>query len=721
MELRILLKILYRRRAIIALISGSFLLLVALVTLMASESYEATAKITVEKTDKINAVMTGLGLQGIVLDTQVDDTVSFDTDVELLMIRPLVEGLIVDMDLRDSEGEYCEVDAFLKGGLVSKVNGKPSVTIKQYNDTALVSIAANSTIPEQAAEIANGLARMYRDARIMRMKADFGEVKTNINSSLDRMREEYYRTLRDYEVFMQRIGLGKISTALANLLDQISALEKERTEYQRSIASLSKTIDVSQKEFGKTKKIWESSHELGQNAVMSDLKEKLAGLAVELAGLGSTVTKNHPDHKRLAAQLDEITALLKNEPTFSISKKQFTLNPIYDSLYQSISENIINLKGSVVRLETVEQQLEEYKAKLLQLPALQTENTKLNLELTAQSTIYSTLLQYSMEISLAEATAVSKIRLVEPAKIPDSDKPTFPKKKVNLILGVIFGLFFAVGTALVIDYADDNVHEAQVLHHLSDKPYLGSLPYVPSLRPKTILQSSTRVAEHLRSMRDTLLFESANQEAGGLFVITSATERGGTSTTATGLAMTLAERYGETLLVDLNLRSPSLGSLTGRSKRSSGTGVAEALADNGIVPEDSFQNSSLEGLTILPAGKASDATKRLLDTPALAAFLSNLRQNFRYVVIDTPSPAFYHDAILIAREADAVVVVARAAQITATTVEHCFDKLRIAGEPMIGTVLNGEGYSLSLHRLPWTAMMSAGELLRREKRRLKRG
>ncbi|WP_339138542.1 MAG: Wzz/FepE/Etk N-terminal domain-containing protein [Candidatus Electrothrix sp. GW3-4] len=720
MELRILLKILHRRRAVLALVLISFLLLVTLITLLAPESYEATAKISVEKTDKINAVMTGLGLQGIVLDTRVDDSVSFDTDVELLMIRPLVEGLIVNMDLRDSDDEYFKVDEFLEGGLKNKIKGSPSIDIKQYNDTALVSIAASSTVPEQAAEIANRLARMYKDERIMRMKADFGEVKDNINSSLDRIRENYYRTLRDYEIFMERIGLGKISTALTNLLDQISDLEKQRSEYQRTIASLGKTIEVSKKELGKTKKLWESSHELGQNAVMTDLREKLTGLSVELAGLGITVTKNHPDHKSLTAQLDEITALLKNEPTFSISRKQFTLNPIYNSLYQSISENIIKLKGTLVLLKTVEQQLDEYKAKLLQLPALQTENTKLNMELTAQSTIYSTLLQYAMEISLAETAAVSKIRLVEPAKTPDIDEPDFPTKEVNFILGVIFGTFFAVGTALVIDYADDNVHEAQVLHHLSDKPYLGSLPYAPSLRPKTILQSSTRVTEHLRSMRDTLLFENANQQAGGLFVITSATERGGTSTVATGLAKTFAERCGETLLVDLNLRSPSLGGLTGQNKRSLVTGVAEALANNGIVTEDSFQNSSLEGLTILLAGKPSAETEKLLDTPALAILLNNLRQQFRYVIIDTPSPAFYHDAVLIAQEADAVVLVVRAAEITGAAVVHYLEKLRIIGDPIIGTVLNGEGYSLSLHRLPWITVMFAKEQLLRQYRRYKR-
>jgi tyrosine-protein kinase Etk/Wzc len=161
--------------------------------------------------------------------------------------------------------------------------------------------------------------------------------------------------------------------------------------------------------------------------------------------------------------------------------------------------------------------------------------------------------------------------------------------------------------------------------------------------------------------------------------------------------------------------------LTGRNKGSSKAGVAESLGNNGMITEDSFKSSSLEGLTILPAGKAPAEPGKLLDSPALAALLINLRQQFRYVIIDTPSPAFYHDAILIAREADAVVLVARAAQITGTSVAHTLDTLRIAGDRLVGTVLNGEGYSLALHRLPWMMVMSAGELLRRARRRLKRG
>ncbi|MCI5165481.1 MAG: hypothetical protein D3903_05165 [Candidatus Electrothrix sp. GM3_4] len=720
MEIRVLLYILYRRRVIFAVVLGFFLLSVGFLTLSAPESYEATAKITVEKTDKIGAIMTGLELSGLVLDTRVDDDVSFDTDIELLMIRPLLERLIIEMDLRDSDGEYFETSDFLDGGIKNKFKGEPSVSIKQYNYTALVSITANSTDPEQAANIANRLARLYKEERIARTKADFGEVKKNITKNLEEMRDDYYQKLQEYREFRQRTGVVSIDSTVTNLLNQIVGLENSRAEYQRNIAIHAETIAVSRQELEKTKKMWESVRELGTNNLMTDLRQRLATLSSEVAGIGVTLTKKHPDYRTLTAQADAITALLKDEPELSLSRKQFVLNPVYETLYQGISENVVDLKAMLVGLEAVDKQLAEYKERLLRLPDLQMDSAQLNMELSANSTIYSNILQYSLKIGLAESAAVSKIRLVEPAKVSDSAKPDFPKKGSNLVLGVIFGVFFAVATALVIDYSDDSIRETEQLRRLSNKVHLGSLPYSPSLtmRPNLLFRSPAKMTERLRGIRDSLLFEVKERSAGNLFLVTSATERGGASTTAVGLARMLAEQHGETLLVDLNLRSPSLGGLLKRPATRSG--VIEALNNNGAIPENSPADSPVEGLSVLLAGTRQAEPGRLIDSSALAVLLAGLRQQFRYVIIDSPSLAFYHDAAIIAKEADAVVLVVRAAEITGTTVVHCLDKLRIVGDLPVGTVLNREGYSLSLHRLPWIAVTSVSELLRSGMRKFRR-
>lgn len=722
MELRILLNILYRRRVIFALVAGFFLLLVGFITLLAPKSYEATAKISVEKPDKISAVTTGLGLQGLVLDTQVDDDdLSLDTDIELLMTRPLVERLVVDMKLRDSDGDYLEADDFIDGGFKSMLKGEPSVSIEQYNDTALVSIEADATSPDQAAEIANRLAQMYIEERIARTTADFGEVKSSIDRSLARIRDEYYNKLQAYKEFKQNTGMVSIDSAITNLLNQIVELENNRADCQRNIAVFGETIDVSRHQLEKTEKMWEAGQELSQNSLVTELRQKLADLSTQLAGLGVTVTEHHPDYKNLAVQADTVTALLKNEPELSTSRKQFALNPVYESLYKSITDNIISLKGMLVRLETVDKQLTEYKERLLRLPALQLDNSKLNMELTASSETYSTVLQYSLKIGLAESAAVAKIRLVEPAKAPKSDKPNFPNKVVNVILGVIFGGFFAVGAALTADYADNSVRETGELRRLSDKPCFGSLPYSPALtlRPGAIFQSSVIMNERLRGLRDTLLFEAGGSGAGGLFVVTSAAERGGATTVAAGLARMFAERHGDVLLVDLNLRNPALARFLARS--AAGTGVAELLSgDNQVIQDIMPGPSPAPGLSILPAGVPPDEPGRLLNSRRFAALLAELRKRFRYVIVDSPSIVLYHDALVIAGKADAVVLVVRAAATPAPVVSHCLNTLRIAGDCLVGTVLNCEGYSPALHRLPWTAAMSVSELLRRWVRRCKR-
>ncbi|MDU9048089.1 MAG: polysaccharide biosynthesis tyrosine autokinase [Candidatus Electrothrix sp. Rat3] len=721
MELRILLNILYRRRVILLFVFGLFLLLVGLITFLAPESYEATAKITIEKTDKMSTVMKGLGLEDVVLDTRVDDDVSLDTDIELLMIRPLMNQLIMDMNLRDTDGEYFDTDDFIDGGFKSKIKGTPSVTIKQYNETALVNIAATSTIPDQAAEIANRLARMYKDERISRTREDFREIKNKINISLSDIREKYYSILQTQKDFMLENSIVNLDSTITSLLGQIVSLENSRVEYHRDIEVLHKTIAASRSKLEKEEKMWESSSEVGQNSLVTELKQKSADLAAELAGLQITMTEKHPDHRSIVAQIDTITALIKKEPSLSTNKRQFTINPVYESLYQKISDNMVDLKGMLGKLETLETQLTEYRKRLLKLPVLQVKHSKLETEISVNSKIYAALLKYSIEIGLAESAAVAKIRIVEPATVPKQDNPAFPRSSVNMVLGIILGSFFAIGAALTVDYADGTVRESETLRTLSEKTHFGSLPYTPSLvmRPQLIFRSSANFTEQLRWIRDAVLFETENKHnKGKIFVVTSVSERAGASTVSAGFSRMLAERYGSTLLVDLNFRSPSVASLL--KQRFHGTGSANVLHNNGMMTDDCLQDSPVEGLSVLVSGSSSDRTEQLLDSPALSSLFTTLRQQFRYIVVDTPSLAFYYDATLIAREADTVILVVKAADATEKTVTRSLERLRIIGDRPIGTVMNYEGYTQSVLTLPCSAIIFMSELLRQGKRKSKR-
>ncbi len=703
MEIRELLKILFRRRSIIAFVAGSFLLLVGAITALAPKSYKATAKVIVEEPDKLEAIATSLGLQGLILDTRVDSEVSFDTDLELLMIGPLVNRLIVEMNLCDSEGELLKSDDFVDGGFKNKMKGQPAVSIEQYNDTALISIEADSTDPEHAAEIANRLANMYIEERITRTIDDFGEVKRVVDAGMARIRDDYFSKLNDLKDFRQRTGFINLDTVTESLLNQIVELENGRADYQRGIASFNETIKLAKAELEKTEKIWESGFELGQNTVSTDLKQRLSGLLVELSGIAVNVTEKHPDYKILRAQIDELATIVKNEPELSTARKQFTVNPVFESLYRSISENILSVQGTLARLETIEKQIGEYKERLLTLPALQNELTKLSMDVSVSSAIYSSLMEYSLKIGLAESAAAAKIRLVEPAIAPDADNPNFPKKAVNLILGIIFGVFFGVSAAFVIDYADDSVRDTNHLRNLGANPCFGSLPVSRSLRKRSILQTDDqRLMESLRNMRDTLLFESgARCSDGGIIVVASTAPGGGAGTVAAGLARALAEKGGGVALADFNLRARSRRDL--HNSKPQAAGVAESLAEGGAIPDGAIVPSQIKGLSLLAAGALTSDAGPILQDEAVDNLLKELRSRFRFVVVDAPPVGVYNDAITIAVRAEVVALVARTGAARKPDVAHCLDKLRIAGDRLVGTILNLEGYSLPLLHGPRAA------------------
>ena len=190
-------------------------------------------------------------------------------------------------------------------------------------------------------------------------------------------------------------------------------------------------------------------------------------------------------------------------------------------------------------------------------------------------------------------------------------------------------------------------------------------------------------AEAYRSLKTNIQYSSFDKEYKTI-VITSSNPGEGKSTTAGNLALTLAEGEAKVLLVDCDMRKPSIHK---KFKISNMSGTAELL-----LRKESFEdvaNFYNENLTIITAGKIPPNPSEMLSSRAMTAFIKEMKKEFKYIILDTPPLQAVTDAQVLSTKADGVLLVVRAGSTKREMVLNSVDLIKKVHGKIIGTVLNG--------------------------------
>lgn len=190
-------------------------------------------------------------------------------------------------------------------------------------------------------------------------------------------------------------------------------------------------------------------------------------------------------------------------------------------------------------------------------------------------------------------------------------------------------------------------------------------------------------AEAYRSLRSNIEYSSFDDEY-RVIVITSSVPGEGKSTTAGNLALSLAQSGNRVLLVDCDMRKPSIHK---KFKISNIAGTAELLLRKKGFMEVAQEHN--ENLTIITAGKIPPNPSEMLASRAMAAFIEEMKEDFKYIILDTPPLQAVTDAQVLSTKADGVLLVVRAGKTKKETVLNSVDLIKKVQGKVIGTVLNG--------------------------------
>ncbi|MEV4636412.1 polysaccharide biosynthesis tyrosine autokinase [Actinoplanes sp. NPDC049548] len=277
-----------------------------------------------------------------------------------------------------------------------------------------------------------------------------------------------------------------------------------------------------------------------------------------------------------------------------------------------------------------------------------------------------------------------KVSVTKPAVA--STDPVSPKITLNVILGVLVGGTIGLAGALVREFMDKTVREAEALAQLTSAPVLCTIPVeAKSNGSPLIIEGSARSprAEAMRQLRTNLQFVNVDRPLHSL-VVTSAMPGEGKSTTTCNLGIAFAEAGNRVLLVDADLRRPKLAEYLDLE---GAVGLTNVLAGQ-VTVGDAIQQWGNTGLWVLTSGSIPPNPSELLASRNMADLLASLTRGFDMVIIDTPPLIPVTDAAVMATVADGCLLVSRHAKTTTAQATAAAGALSTVGARLNGCVLN---------------------------------
>ncbi|MCX7049925.1 MAG: polysaccharide biosynthesis tyrosine autokinase [Candidatus Sumerlaeota bacterium] len=307
--------------------------------------------------------------------------------------------------------------------------------------------------------------------------------------------------------------------------------------------------------------------------------------------------------------------------------------------------------------------------------------------------IYNSLLQRSREMALTSSLKASGVSVVERASPPLS--PSYPNKQRTILMGVFLGLCLGIGLIFFREYMNTTVRGATDIAHMGQMATLGFLPHV-DLRgaPKgrrvwpeifSAKEPASDFAENVRQLRTAVQYSQAGHTPKTILV-TSSMPMEGKTTVAANLAIVLAQSGRRTILMDADLKKPSIHKFFDASREN---GLSDILTGKMNGKLSSFLvKTDVDNLYVLPSGARPPNPVDLLDSDVMRRLLASLGRYFDHIILDTPPTLDLADTGVLFRHVDGVIVVVKPGNTPRSALIRVREKIHKFGGHLLGVVLN---------------------------------
>ena len=672
-------QILLRRRWSILTVMGILTTLVTIASFKMAPVYRATARVEVDadapQSDSLNALYQQLPTDQDFLRTQI----------QVLKTDQLAWQTIESLGLGDNAGfvkdhsQHAGPDQ-RKNNLIRRF--KKNLSAELVPGSRVIQVSYESTDPAMASSVANGLVNNYVEYNFRQKYDATRQASERMEEQLDELKnkvEKSQRALVDY----QR------EHAIANVNDKENVVEQRLSQLSTDLTACQ--TDRIQKEaldhLLQTKP--EAMTTLAQGELIQRLQEKLAELRSQYVEALAQYGPAFPKVVRLQKQVSDQELQIQSERSRIAGR-------IHD-------DYIASLNREAMLKEAVGTQKEE----LAKLNNLLIEQNILTGEFETNQKLYQDLLQRLKEATVTAGLRSTNIHLVDPALVPS--EPVRPKKLLNVSVTLLISFILGTMLAFVQEGMDNSIKSAEEIESLLAIPTLAIIPamriggtnkmlpwgadpvagkrvpgplMVPALA--VLRQPRSPIAEAYRALRTSILLSIAKRGPYVLLVTSSNSSEGKTST-AINLATALGQSGASVLLVDCDLRKPGVGHTLGLDSRK---GISSIFAGRHTLEESLQKYEALPNLWILPAGPVASSPAEMLASPLAEKLLSDLRERFTYIVIDSPPLLAVTDATILSTFVDGALLVVEGGVTPRRAVARARKMLMATGVRIMGVALN---------------------------------
>lgn len=667
-----------RRWLLVGALAGGMLLAIV-ISLLMTKQYSATSRLQISReTSRV------IKIDSVERDTSIGDQEFYQTQYGLLQATGLAERVAADLRLVDDPAffrmfgrdDLFEADALplsdpTRRAKRQEVAGKillDHVGISPVRGSSLVDISAMTPDPALSQRIAQAWSKNFIESNLERRFEASDYARKFLESRIQQLREKVEESERQAVAYASRVGI--INLPMPGTKDENgNVVGADRSLVTDDLAALNNALALATAErIGAGARIAslrraDASEEAITNQAISLLRQKRAEIAADYAEQSSQFTPQYPPVKALADQLAEIDTSIRTEE----ARIRAAIVQSYDTA--AARENALHK-----RVEALKSDFTDLRRRSIQYTIYQR-------EAETNRDLYNSLLQRYKEIGIAGAIENNNVAVINAAKLPD--RPSRPNLVINLLLGLLAGGVIGIVLVASLEQIDEGISDPSEVQEKLGLPLLGAVPIVAGEDPVSAMSHPRSPLVEAYLAVQTNLELSTSQGVPRSLAITSSRPREGKSTTAMALAQSLARSNRNVVLVDADMRAPSVHSAFNISNDA---GVSNYLAGADNLAH-AVQPSDKPHLSLMPAGPPPPNAAELLTGPAFQKLITHLLDQFDHVIIDAPPVVGLADAALIGATVGGVVFVIEARSMQVGQARNALRRLAMAKANMVGAIL----------------------------------
>jgi len=647
------LAVLRRRRAIII----QTFILVAVIgiaqAMMAKNVYQASAKLLVEgQSYNLNTVDSSNPLSSLF---QLSQQQTVETQVEVLQSAPLMDQ-------------------------VAKQVGPATLTVAPIGETNVIAVSAESGSPQIAAAAPNALLNNY--------------ITQNTNSELgemDRAREfvaeqgkaahaKLVETETALEKFKENNHVAALSVNRDNQIARVNALTDAERTAQQNLVSMRSQIAASEKELVE---VSPSTVQLTQatNPALTTLQDSIRTLEVQRVGLTQPggLGPQAPAVRAIDAEIADLRVRLAKQPVL-IASQSISSSAFRQSLRDKIADLQAQVPVQQTQVTLTRQALADAGANVGKYASLELMLDRLNRQHDGAAAADKNFSDQLADLNLREKAHHATARIIESAAVPDA--PIRPKRVQSVIFACLIGLFVGLCLALLQEFLDDRINSVADADRVLQLPSLGHVPALSIADAHLLPQMKglDPASESYRVLRTNIHFATVDAPARTLLV-TSSNPGEGKTTTAANLAFAMAMDGKKVILVDTDLRRPSLHLLLDLP-------AVPGLTDVMLGHAPLAPHEIMSGLSVLCAGSTPPNPGELLNSRKFRNLVTQLSDDADIVIFDSCPVLVAADAPILASQMDGTIVVVETGSTKKAAARRTLELLRHARATLLGVAYN---------------------------------